>query len=132
MSSFASRCSSLVLALLVLALLCLTASAQSVTGSVSGVVTDSTGGVIVGASVTLISDGTGASRADVTNEEGRFTFSAVQPGVYTLKVEHGGFQRLERKNTVLTLNENLALGNLALTAGQVSETVTVTGEGAVV
>src|SRR6185312_17305695 len=41
-----------------------------------------------------------------------------------------GFQRLERKNTVLTLNESLELGKLELTADQVSETVVVTSEGA--
>src|SRR6266550_5751909 len=129
MSSFTSRCSGLILALFVVALLGSTAIAQSITGSVSGTVTDSSGGVIVGASVTLVSDGTGAERTDVTNAEGRFTFSALRPGVYTLKVEQNGFQKLERKNTVLSANENLAV-DLALTAGQVSETVTVTSEGA--
>src|SRR6266480_817344 len=129
MSSFTSRCSSLILALFAVALLGSTAIAQSITGSVSGTVTDSSGGVIVGASVTLVSDGTGAERTDVTNAEGRFTFSALRPGVYTLKVEQNGFQKLERKNTVLSANENLAV-DLALTAGQVSETVTVTSEGA--
>ncbi len=132
MSSFVSRRSVLIIALFALALCTASVAAQSTTGSVSGVVTDSSGGVIVGASVTLISDGTGASRTDSTNEEGRFIFSALQPGVYTLRIERSGFQRLERKNTVLTLNENLALGKLELTAGQVSETVVVTSEGAVV
>ena len=109
MSSFAMRCSAFLFAILLFALTMATASAQSVTGSVSGFVTDSSGGVIVGASVTLSNDANGAARTDVTNEEGRFIFSALQPGIYTLRIEREGFQRLERKNTVLTLNENLAL-----------------------
>ena len=108
------------------------ALAQSVTGSISGTVTDSAGGVIVGASVTLRSDQTGSMRTATTGEDGRFSFAALQPGVYTIKVEQRGFQTLERKNAVLSANESLALPDLALTAGQVSETVTVTGEGATV
>jgi len=120
----------LVLSFFVLSFCVSTVSAQSVTGSISGVVTDSSGGIIVGAAVTIINDGTGASRSDLTTDEGRFMLSGLQPGVYTLKIERTGFQRLERKNTVLTLNESLALGKLELTAGQVSETVVVTSEGA--
>src|SRR6185436_19353112 len=108
MSSFVARFSILIVALFVLAVCTATATAQSVTGSISGVVTDASGGVIVGASVTLTSKGTGATRTDTTNSEGRFSLSALQPGVYTLMIERSGFQRLEIKNAVLTLNENLA------------------------
>lgn len=106
--------------------------AQTITGSISGTVTDSTNRVIVGASVTLISDQTGNTRNFPTGEDGRFGFAAVQPGGYTIKVEQSGFQILERKGVVLSANENLALGELPLTAGQVTETVTVTSENLVV
>src|SRR5262249_31590725 len=112
-------------------ILAVSALAQ-VTGTITGTVTDSTGGVVVNATVTLISEQTGESRNLNTNSEGRFTFSAVQPGAYTVKVEQQGFQTLERKKTVLSANENLAIGEMALTAGNVSETVTVTSEGAMV
>ena len=113
-------------------MLCAPALAQSVTGSISGTVTDLTGGVLVGAGVSLQNDQTGTTRSATTNEEGRFSFSAVQPGTYTLSIEQRGFQRLERRNTVLSANENLALGDLKLQAGQVSETVTVLSEGELV
>jgi hypothetical protein len=135
---FSSRCrfSRLLLGMfavvLLVGMLAAAAVAQSVTGSISGTVTDSAGGVIVGASVTLRSDQTGSTRTATTSEDGRFSFAALQPGVYTIKVEQSGFQSLERKNAILTANESLALGDLSLTAGQVSETVTVTGEGATV
>src|SRR6266850_507697 len=130
------RCSRLLViisaVLPLVAMLSVSAVAQSVTGSISGTVTDATGGVVVGASVTLHSDQTGTTRTATTGEDGRFTFAALQPGAYSLLVEQPGFQRLERKNTVLTANENLALGELGLQAGQVTETVTVMSEGQLV
>lgn len=131
------RCSRLLMAnLMVLAISMMmmnsSAVAQTVTGSIAGIVTDSQKRVIVGATVTLISDQTGSRRNVTTGEDGRFGFAAVQPGTYTLKVEQSGFQTLERKSVVLSANENLALGDLPLTAGQVTETVTVTSENLVV
>jgi hypothetical protein len=136
MLSSRTRCSRSLLelfaGLILVGLLAASAVAQSVTGSISGTVTDSTGGVIVGASVTLRSDQTGSARTATTSEDGRFSFAALQPGAYTVKVEQPGFQSLERKNAILTANESLALGELALTPGQVTETVTVTGEGQLV
>ncbi|MEQ1762590.1 MAG: carboxypeptidase regulatory-like domain-containing protein, partial [Pyrinomonadaceae bacterium] len=107
-------------------------SAQSITGTISGTVVDPNGGVIPGASVTLTSGQLGDSRVVTTNDEGRFTFAAVRPGTYSVRIEHQGFQKLLRENTVLAANESLALGELALATGNVSETVTVTSAGAVV
>src|SRR6266404_4969513 len=118
-----------VLALLVLNTI---ASGQSITGSISGTVMDSSGGVIPTASVTLVNDQTKDKRDQVTNDSGRFNFVSVQPGVYTLKIEHQGFETLLRTKVVLSANESLALGELRLQPGQVTETVTVTSEGAIV
>lgn len=136
MFTFTRRCPGLMLgtfAVLVLVLMLgASALAQSVTGSISGDVTDLTGGVLVGASVTLQSDQTGAVRTATTSEDGRFSFAAVQPGAYTISIEQRGFQRLEKKNVVLSANEKLSLNDLRLQAGQVSETVTVLSEGAIV
>ena len=73
-------------AVLLLVGLAASAMAQSVTGSISGIVTDATGGVVVGASVTLHSDQTGTERTATTGEDGRFSFAAVQPGSYTVLV----------------------------------------------
>jgi outer membrane receptor protein involved in Fe transport len=105
---------------------------QTVTGSISGTVTDPSGGLIVKATVVLTSDQTSSTRTVETNEEGSFTFAAVQPGVYTIRIEKQGFQALVKQKNVLTANERLALGEVELTAGQVSETVTVTSQNAVV
>lgn len=120
------------IALCAVMILSVSAVAQTITGSISGTVTDSSDRVVVGATVTLISNQTGNARNVPTGEDGRFGFAAVQPGAYTVKVEQSGFQTLERKGVILSANENLALGELPLTAGQVTETVTVTSENLVV
>src|SRR5215216_206079 len=108
------------------------ANAQTITGSISGAVMDQTGGMIPGATVTLTSEKTGQSRGSTTDSEGRFNFAALQPGGYAVKVERGGFQTLEQRGVILSANENLALGDLKLQPGQVSETVSVMSEGAIV
>src|SRR5687767_15565523 len=110
----------------------LTATAQTITGSISGAVADSTGGLIPSATVTLVSDKTGQTRTAATNGEGRFNFAALQPGTYSLKIEQQGFQAFEQRNIILSANENLALGDLKLQPGQVSETVSIMSEGAVI
>jgi hypothetical protein len=115
-----------------LLLLSFTANAQTITGSVSGTIADSTGGVIPGATVTISGDKTGQARTIATDSEGRFNFAALQPGAYSLKVEHQGFQTLEQKGVVLSANEKLAVPELRLQPGQVSETVSVVSEGAIV
>ncbi|HEX6184681.1 MAG TPA: carboxypeptidase regulatory-like domain-containing protein [Pyrinomonadaceae bacterium] len=132
MPTFLRRWPTLLCGLFVALLLGPPAAAQSVTGNITGTVTDASGGVVVNATVTLINEKTGETRNLNSNEDGRFNFAAVQPGVYTVKVEQQGFQTLERRNTVLSANENLALGELPLTVGQVTEVVTTVASGATV
>src|SRR5437870_2318789 len=108
------------------------AFAQSVTGNISGSVTDPNGAVVAGASVTLVNDQTKDKRDQVTNDSGRFNFASVQPGVYALRIEHAGFETLLRTKVVLSANEGLALGDISLKTGQVTETVTVQSEGQIV
>ena len=68
------------------------ASAQTITGSVSGSVVDTSGGVIPGETVIITADKTGQSRTVTTESEGRFSFAALQPGSYTIKVERQDFK----------------------------------------
>jgi carboxypeptidase family protein len=119
------------LVLSLLLLLCpvvVSAQATSSTSGVTGVVTDTTGAVVAGATVTLVDTKTSQERATTTDEQGKYMFSQVQPGRgYKLTFSSPGFQNFEL---------NLALGvgvietqNVELTAGQVTETVTVTDQG---
>ena len=107
-------------------------TAQTVTGTISGLVLDASDNAIAGATVTVVSPKTGTTRTVTTNESGGFSIPALQPDVYTVRVEMKGFRVLERQNNVLSANENLALGRMVLQVGQVSETVTTIAEGATV
>lgn len=106
--------------------------AQTVTGTISGTVVDDSDHAIAGATVTLFNAKTGDKRTITTNESGAFSVAALQPDVYTVKVENRGFRVLERQNVVLSANENLALGRIVLRVGELTETVTTVAEGATV
>ncbi len=110
--------------------LALVSPAQEITGSITGSVADTGGSVIVGASVKLISEQTGAIRAEATNAQGNFEFNAVRPGTYTVSVEHAGFKQFQKKQIELTPGGHLSAGTLILEVGAVSESVTVKAEGA--
>jgi hypothetical protein len=112
--------------------LCWPAAAQTVTGTISGTVVDSSDSAIAGASVTVTNAKTGDKRVVTTNESGGFSVPALQPDVYTIKVERNGFRALERQNIVLSANEILALGKFTLDIGAVNEVVTTVAEGATV
>jgi hypothetical protein len=105
------------------------ASAQSVTGTIAGTVTDPQGQVIPGATVTVIAEATNESRAVVTDTKGDFQATNLQPGMYTLKISLESFRTLERKNIVLSAGERLAVANMVLEVGSIGETVTVAAQG---
>jgi hypothetical protein len=132
MSIFKKHWTKLPFSLLAISLLNLFVAAQTITGSVSGTVTDPSGGVIANATVTLINEQTNDKRNVNTNDEGRFNFASLQPGAYTIRVEQQGFKTFEKKKNVVSANEDLALGDLALSVGQISEVVTTTAEGTTV
>ncbi len=106
-----------------------TAVGQTVTGTISGTVTDASGQVIQNATVTLVNERTGDRRTVTTNETGGFVFAVTPPGIYTITVDQRGFRKFERKGNVLTANEHLSIGNLALVVGELTETVTTTASG---
>ncbi len=98
---------------------------MTVTGTITGTIEDPSGQLVPGAKVSLRSEKTGEIRSTVSNAVGAFNFVAVQPDTYSLKVEHTGFKASERKGLVLTANERLAAGDIALQLGAVTETVSV-------
>ena len=109
-----------------------TAAGQwSVTGTLRGLVQDTTGGVLPGASVTLTSSATYTSQAVVTNQTGQYAFVGVFPGTYALRVELAGFKPWEQ--TGLTIRSQDTLGvNVRLEVGGQAERVTVTAAGDIV
>ena len=112
-----------------LLLLPFTASAQSiVTGGLGGTVTDSSGAVIAGASVTLKNADTGAILTTTTTTSGTFQFTLLKPGNYTVTVSHEGFKQVSQPTAVLL--GQIAVANVQLEVGATTETVTVTEQGA--
>ena len=113
-------------ALLMVSMVSSTAWAQTFTGGVRGVVSDS-GGVVPGVTVTLINEGNGASRDAVSNEQGAYNFSAVPPGTYTVKAELTGFKTFENKGVRVATQQFVTM-DVKLDVGSLQETITVTGE----
>ena len=105
---------------------------QSISGSITGTVTDPSDLAIVGANVTLTQVGTGATRQAQSNERGDFVFGTLPAGEYNLAVESPGFKILTQEGINLTAAERLAVGRLVLEVGAVTESVTVEATGAVV
>src|SRR5437016_6352948 len=97
--------------------------AQSPTGTIAGVVTDSNGARVPAAHVTITNRDNGLTRSLVTSTEGDFGAAALPSGVYTVAAKAQGFRRLER--TAIVEAGTTTTVNLMLEIGEVTEQVTV-------
>ena len=89
------------------------AQAQTPTGAIEGRVTDPSGAVIPGATVTISEAATGRSITLVTNENGLYSARNLLPGVYTIKVEAKGFSSKETQNVPVS-SGSVVNGNVVL------------------
>lgn len=106
----------------------LAASAQTSRGTVSGTVTDPTGAVIAGATVTLTNTQTKVDRTSTSNEEGLYRFEAVDLGVHTVKVTATGFGEVTKTNIDVKGAQTSEVNAQMAPAGQ-TVVVDVTTEG---
>src|SRR5579872_6230508 len=95
-----------------LLLLAAAAQAQSVTGQISGTVTDSSGDVISGASVELSSDLTRQVRRYTTEGNGRFLFTDLVPGEYSVHISYPGFRAYDQPSIQVSAQEKVALHDI--------------------
>jgi hypothetical protein len=102
------------------------ATAQTGTSNITGSVTDSTGAVVPGASVTAMNEATGVKSTQTTTDSGVYAFSSLPVGNYTITVEKQGFKTLQKTKNALEVGTPLVV-DAVLEVGSVSETVTVTG-----
>jgi len=102
-------------------------NAQSTYGSISGTVSDPSGAAIGAANITLTNVGTAEKRTQVTADNGQFTFVNLFQGNYRVDIEKQGFKHFARTGVVVEVQQDTHI-DAALTLGQVSETVEVTGE----
>lgn len=102
------------------------ARAQQTTATFYGIITDPTGAVIPGASVSLAHDATGAVVRKVSDTAGEFQFDFLRVGAYTLRIEAAGFKRYESRGIDLAAGQQ-ARQTFVLEVGALSETVKVEG-----
>jgi hypothetical protein len=102
--------------------------AQGLTGQISGVVTDSSGGLLPGATVVVKNVGTNVTREATTGSDGAFVITNLLAGTFDLSVTVSGFRPYEQKGIVLGATERLALRAIALEVGGISEVVSVAAE----
>lgn len=123
---------SLLLMLAAWAIFTLPALTQGLTGQISGTITDANGGAVPNAKITVTNEETARVVTISPDSEGNFVVPQLLSGTYTLSVEAGGFKRFEQKGIVLTANDRVAVRRVVLEVGDVSQTVTVTAEAALV
>ncbi|PYR57431.1 MAG: hypothetical protein DMF91_19515, partial [Acidobacteria bacterium] len=103
--------------------------AQITTGTVSGTIKDSQGGVIPGATVVLVSETRGTKSAPAfTNESGDYVFPNVTPDTYTVEVTMDGFKTVKRGGIAVSGADRVGVPPLTLEPGALAESVTVVAE----
>src|ERR1700759_1603962 len=123
-----SRCISFFIFCTLATLLITGAMAQTTSGTITGIVTDQSGAIVPGAKIILIDEATKEQRETVASDSGEFVFAALRPSTYSMSVEKPGFQGFRQNDLVLTQNARLALGNIRMTVGQSTESVTITAQ----
>ncbi len=108
-----------------LALAVIPVSAQNF-GELTGTVSDATGAVVAGASVTAVNTGTSQAREATTNDTGNYSVPYLVPGNYDLKIEHPGFKTATRKAITLDVGSVLRI-DVNLEVGEATQQVEVTG-----
>lgn len=97
------------------------------TGALSGVVSDNSGALLPGATVTVVNAGTGQTRTATSGGDGFYTVPLLQPGTYKVTAGLQGFSALTRDGVKVTVSETARV-NLVLQVGGRTEDVTVVGE----
>lgn len=112
-------------------LLSSTATFAQTTGSVKGVVKDSSGAVLPGTNVTLTHKATNVSASMLTNETGTYSFAAVIPGEYTLTFDLQGFRRAVRESLTINVADVIVIDPV-LEVGEINQAIEVTSDAALV
>ncbi len=99
-------------------------SAQIDTGGITGTVTDSSGAIVPGATITLTNDATGVILSTKSTSTGTYSLTAIRPGTYTLRGEAPGFEAFVDNGLQVHLQSTLTI-DIPFTTGAVKQQVTV-------
>src|SRR5579862_7004703 len=116
---------------LLLLVLCVSPMAAQVSASLSGTVTDPSGGVVGAASVTVTNIGTGAARRGDTDDAGHYRFTALPPGQYEVDATKTGFSTGVRSGVKLAVGQDATV-DFSLRVGQSSQQVTIEADAPIV
>jgi hypothetical protein len=105
--------------------------AQEFRGRINGTVTDNTGAVLPGVTVTASSPALIQPQVQVTGGDGGFRFLALPPGVYSIDFELTGFNSVKRQDVRVIINQTLTV-DMQMQVATLQETVTVTGASPIV
>jgi hypothetical protein len=100
------------------------AQSTAANGAIEGTISDTSGGVLPGVTVTIANTETGAARTVVTNDKGIYRAPLLPLGTYTVTAELQGFKKFEQKDIKLSVGQTQTV-NAVLGVGTVSETITV-------
>jgi hypothetical protein len=115
-----------ILAGLLAVLLAAPAYAQRQLGAIQGTITDATGAVLPGVTVTVTNKSTGEVRTSVTNEVGIYRLQSLDPGTYDVAAELSGFGKAARGDVIVSVGASVGV-NMAMTTTGVTETIQVRG-----
>jgi hypothetical protein len=107
------------------------AQSQAINGTIEGIVSDESGAVLPGVTVTVHNLDTGTERSVVTNENGLYRALLLPLGTYRVIAELPGFKKFEQSGVQVSAGQTAAV-NVKLGVGNVSETVLVTGDSPIV
>ena len=106
------------------------APAQTVGGTMQGRITDPSGALIPGVTVTITNVETGANRSLLTNESGLYRAPSLPPGTYNVTADLPGFATGQRRNVAVTVGSEITI-EIQLTLSAVTQTVEVQSEGGI-
>jgi hypothetical protein len=109
--------------------ICCCVGALAQTGAIQGTVTDKTGAVVAGATITVVNQATGASRTATSSASGAYSIPNLAVSNYSISVEKSGFSPVKVASVTVTVGEILPV-NASMDVGAVQETVTVEGSNA--
>src|SRR5262252_8007322 len=100
------------------------AQSTAANGTIEGAISDTSGGVLPGVTVTVTNVETGAERSVTTNEKGLYRAPLLPLGKYRVVAELQGFKKFEKTSITLSVGQTVVV-NASLSVGTVSETITV-------
>ena len=104
--------------------LCISVGAQTINATLGGTVSDTSGALIPGVTITATNLATGIATTGLTNEAGAYNFASIQSGTYKLTSELPGFQTQTYNNVVLGVSQQVRM-NFTLQVGAVAQSVEV-------